>query len=181
MHYKGYILEMSEGGKRAKIEALGGRIFENLLVFYPYGEASNIQPDDTSLCTIFLPMNDESNAFCVPYNVPLQPSLEPSEKAVGNFKKGNKVTFKANGDIELTGAKDFLAKSLSNLEITATTEIKIIADEVKLEGISEIKADAPEVKLGDATALILSTLATITDSVGGACTIVSAGQTKVKA
>lgn len=166
MHYKGHILKMTDGGKRAEVEALAGRVFKDLLVLQNYGDASNIEPDDTSQCAIFLPMNEESNACCIPYNVPLQPSLEPTEKAVGNFKKGNMVTFKANGDVEVTGAKDFLATALGNLNITASAKITL---------------NAPDVSLGDATGFVLNDAAIITDSVGGACTIATAGQDKVKA
>lgn len=166
MIYKGYILEISQGGQRAKVKALGGRIFENLLILHPYGESSFMESDNSSLCWVFMPTNGDENSFCIPYNVPLQPELKQTEKVVGNFKTGNKVTFKANGDIELAGTNDFLAQTIENFNINASTKITL---------------NAPAIGLGDELGLVLNDQAAITDSVGGACVITSPGQTKVTA
>lgn len=104
MILKGFITEMKEGGKRAKVQTFENEIIDDVLMLYQYGEASNIQPDTTSLVLLLCPLGSKTNVFGVPYNVTLQPSLEASEKAVGNFKIGNKITFKANGDVEITSA-----------------------------------------------------------------------------
>lgn len=168
-------------GKVADVTGANNSLFTNVKLMMPYGYASNILINDNSLGVLLFLHGDRSNPLVIPINQEVQPDLESSEVAVGNFNQGGKLTFKANGDIEITGTKDLLATTLANIELTATTEAKITAGEVKLEGTAEVKADAPEVKLGDAISLVLNENAIITDSVGGACTITSAGQTKVKA
>ena len=167
-------------GKVADVTAANNSLFTNVKLLTPYGYASNILINDNSMGFLLFLNGDRSNPVVIPINQEVQPDLESSEVAIGNFNQGGKLIFKANGDIEITGAKDFLAATLENLELTATAETKIKANEVKLEGVSEIKIEAPEVKLGDAISLVLNENAVITDSVGGPCTISSAGQTKVK-
>tara|TARA_R110000787_G_scaffold11537_1_gene38111 strand:- start:4108 stop:4629 length:522 start_codon:yes stop_codon:yes gene_type:complete len=170
---KGWILQMEEGGKRAKIKTSEGEILDKVLMLYPYGEAGNIKASDTSLCLLIYPLGSKTNVFAVPYNTTVQPLLEPTEKAVGNFEKGNKITFKANGDVELTGTNDLIAATLANLDITASAKISL---------------SAPDILLGDAIANVLNTSATMqvvvsTGSSAGTypVTILTAGQTKVKA
>jgi hypothetical protein len=168
-------------GKVADVTGANKSLFTNVKLLTQYGYASNILINDNSMGLLMFLNGDRSNPRVIPFNQEVQPDLESSEVAIGNFNQGGKLIFKANGDIEITGAKDFLATTLENLELTATAETKIKANEVKLEGGSEIKIEAPEVKLGDATSLVLNENAVITDSVGGPCTISSAGQIKVKA
>ena len=103
---KGWIIQMYDGGKRAKIQTSEGEILDKVLMLYSYGEASNIESNDTSLCQLIYPLGSKTNVFAVPYDTTLQPVLEATEKAVGNFKKGNKITFKANGDVELIALGD---------------------------------------------------------------------------
>lgn len=173
MIYRGFVLETLEGGKRAKVKAIRGRIFSSALILHPYGESSNPPITANSACWVMCPLNDESNAFIIPYNTELQPSLESSEKSIGNFQLGNKITFKQNGDIVIDGQSDFLAQSLANLDIQATTSITL---------------NSSQVNLGDALGLVLNNLATMqvtipTGSSSGTypVTIVNPGQTKVKA
>lgn len=170
---KAILLEVLEGGKIAKVKTYDGQIIDNVVMLFPYGESSNPPIDGNSLIFLLYSLTSRSNLFGIPYNVPLQSALEPTEKQVGNFSVGNKVTFKANGDLEITGTNDFLAESLANLNINATTKITL---------------NAPDVSLGDAVGLVLNDAASMQVVISGGSsagtypvTIVSAGQTKVKA
>ena len=153
-------------GKVADVTGANNSLFTNVKLLMPYGYASNILINNNSLGLLLFLHGDRSNPAVIPINQVVQPDLESSEVAVGNFNQGGKLVFKANGDIEITGTKDLLATTLANIELTASSEAKITA---------------PEVKLGDAISLVLNENAIITDSVGGPCTITSAGQTKVTA
>jgi phage gp45-like len=159
---KGYISQVLEGGKLAKIVLADNSIIECLLL-YSYGENSNIEPDNNSLALVIGQSTD--NAMAIPFNIATQSILEATEKAVGNFKKGNKITFKKNGDIEITGTETLLA---------------IIA--------TKFKVNAPLIELADATAEVLNknaSMQVVIPSGSSAGTyqvdIINAGQTKVKA
>jgi phage gp45-like len=159
---KGYISQTLNGGKSAKIVLSDGVVVECLLLHF-YGESSNMEADNNSLVYVFGQNLD--NAMAIPFNITTQPALEATEKAIGNFKKGNKIIFKKNGDVELSGTTNFLA--------TISTKFKV---------------NAPLVELGDASALVLNQSAlmqVIIPSGSSAGTypvqINSAGQTKVKA
>lgn len=105
MIQKGFITEMKEGGKRAKVQTFEGEILDDVLMLYTYGEMSNISAGENSLVLLFCPLGSKTNVFGVPYDVPLQPTdLVAGEKSIGNFKVGNKIVFKANGDVEVTSA-----------------------------------------------------------------------------
>jgi len=169
---KGYITSTSEGGTKAQVQTLKGRVINDVTLLYPYGHASNIQNDDSSLVLLFSVMGSKTNIFGVPFNIPLQPELSTSEVSTGNFKKGNKITFKSNGDIEVVTDSDIL-ETVANLTTTATGKITL---------------SAPEVELGDAVDLALNQAAVMQVVIPGGSsagtypvTIVSAGQTKVKA
>lgn len=159
---KGYITQTLNGGRTAKIVLSDGAIIECLLL-YAYGDCSNIETDDNSLVLV-LGQNID-NAMAIPFNIATQLNLEPTERAVGNLKKGNKITFKKNGDIEIAGTETFLA-TIS----------------------SKFKVSAPIIELGDASANILNqnaSMQVVIPSGSSAGTYVvqinSAGQTKVKA
>ncbi len=98
---KGYLTRTYEGGMRGQVEIITGEIIDNVLLMYPYGFASNMETETNagSMVLLFKPMGSSTNIFGVPYNPLLQPKLAPTEAAHGNFKKGNKVTWKANGDV----------------------------------------------------------------------------------
>lgn len=171
MIQKGYLIEIKEGGRRARVKLLEEDI--DVLLLYPYGETSNMQKDESSLVLVLMPFGSKTNAFGIPYNALLQPELEISEKAVGNFKTGNKITFKQNGDIEVAGTNDFLATSLANLNVTASSAINLVA---------------PDVSLGDAISLVLNENASLSVTIPGGSSagtytvdINSAGQSKVSA
>lgn len=105
MIQKGFITEMKEGGKRAKVQTFEGEILDDVLMLYTYGDASNVAAGENSLVLLLCPLGSKTNVFGVPYDVPLQPTdLAAGEKAIGNFKTGNKIVFKANGDVEITSA-----------------------------------------------------------------------------
>lgn len=117
---KGYINSTKEGGRRAQVTTLQGEVLDDVLLLYPYGTMSNIQNDDSSLVLLFASMGSKTNMFGVPYNVLLQPALESGEFATGNFKVGNKATFKANGDIDIEG--------VANVNVTLTDTFNISND-----------------------------------------------------
>lgn len=107
MIIKGFILETSQGGQRAKIRISQGEILDNVLLLHPYGESNNIQNDESSQVLVLFANGSKTNPFGIPYNVLLQPLLEPTEKAVGNFKIGNKITFKEDGENDVIGNTNF--------------------------------------------------------------------------
>lgn len=107
MILKGFILSTSQGGRKARVKTIENEIITNVLLLHPYGETSNIQSDDSSQVLLLFPMNSKTNVVGIPYNVLLQPELELMEKAVGNFKKGNKITFKKNGENDVSGKTNF--------------------------------------------------------------------------
>jgi hypothetical protein len=172
---KGYLLKTSEGGARAQVRSATNEIIDNVLMLYPYGSASNMQREEEqgSMVLLLKSMGSKTNIFGIPYNPLLQPQLEPTEKAVGNFKQGNKITFKANGDIEVFTEQN-ININCADMNETATGDINQTAT-------GSVNIDGASVNLGDAVALVLNTTATILDSGGGTCTIVSPGQTKVSA
>lgn len=106
MIQKGYIQEILEGGLRAKVKTSQGDILDNVLLLHSYGESSNPIINANSLVLLFYAMGSKSVAFGIPYNPLLQPILENGEKAIGNFSSGNKMTFKANGDVEIENVSD---------------------------------------------------------------------------
>ena len=170
---KGYIISTSQGGLRCKVKTFENEILDNVLILQPYGDASNIEADETSLVLLFYPQGSKTSAFAIPYNPPLQPSLEITEKAIGNFKIGNQIVFKSNGDIVVNAENDLLAAALSNLNIQATTKITL---------------NAPDISLSDAVGLVLNDAATMQVVISGGSSagtypvdIVDAGQSKVKA
>jgi phage gp45-like len=170
---KAVILEILEGGKRAKVQTFQGEVIDDVVLLHSYGEASNPPINNNSLIYLYYSLGSKSVSFGIPYNVPLQPTLEIGEKATGNFLQGNKITYKANGDIEVSGSKDFLAESLENFKVTATTKIAL---------------DAPVVGLGDEIGFVLNDAAAMQVVIAGGSSagtypvvISSAGQTKVKA
>lgn len=115
MIQKGYITEVLEGGKKAKVQTFQGDVLDNVLLLHPYGESSNPSIDDYSLILLFFSLGSKSAAFGIPYNLPLQPTLESGEKVIGNLSIGNKITFKADNSIEV------IAEILSVTATTSTT------------------------------------------------------------
>ncbi len=111
----GYITEILEDGIKAKVRTLGGEVLNNVVLIHAYGETSDMEVDQSSMVLLFFALGSKSNAFGIPYNPPLQPVLEKSEKAVGNFKKGNKITFKKNGSIEIKATDSNLINLISTL------------------------------------------------------------------
>ena len=168
----GFIREVLEGGKFAKVETVQREVLNNVVLLHPYGESSNIQIDQSSQILLFFSLGSKSNCYGVPFNALLQPSLEAGEKAVGNFKVGNKITFKANGDIEVLTTNDVI-ETLVNKTINASGSVTI---------------NASTIDLADAIGLVLNDSATMQVVIAGGSSagtypvdIVSAGQTKVSA
>lgn len=159
---KGYISTILEGGKVAKIVLSDNSIHE-FLMLYSYGEGSNIGVGKNSLALVIGSSIDD--AMAIPFNIQTAKILDETEKAIGNFNKGNIITFKKNGDIVVAGTENFLA--------TIATKFKITA---------------PLIELGDASANVLNqnaSMQVIITSGSSAGTypvqINNAGQTKVKA
>lgn len=135
MLIKGFVLETSQGGRFAKVRTTENEIISNVLMLQAYGEAGNMESDDSSLVFLLFPLGSKTNAFGIPYNVLLQPSLEKTEKAVGNFKKGNYAKFKANGENDITGLTNFLA------DLNAASQIKVSG--IKVVGTQQATIAAP--------------------------------------
>jgi len=172
MIQKGFILEVSEGGERAKVKTFQGEILDNVLLLHPYGESSNPIIDATSNILLFFSLGSKTNAFGIPYNPLLQPNLESGEKVTGDLAVGNKITFKANGDVEVVATND-LIETMVNKTVTATTNITLAA---------------PAVDIGDAVGLVLNSAATMQVVIAGGSSagtypvdILTEGQTKVSA
>jgi hypothetical protein len=107
---KGFLLETSEGGQRAKIKISEGEILTNVLMLYPYGDASNMQKDKSSQVLVLFANNSKTNTFGIPYNVLLQPALELTERQVGNSKVGNGILFNKDGENDVVGNTNFGAE-----------------------------------------------------------------------
>ena len=126
MIQKGIIQEVLEGGLRAKVKTFQDEILDDVLLLHPYGESSNPIIDTSSLVLLFFALGSKTASFGIPYNPLLQPTLESGEKVVGNFPIGNKITFKANGDIEVLGTTVSLGDATGLvLNDTATMEVVI--------------------------------------------------------
>lgn len=158
---KGYLIKTIENGTRAQVETATGKIIDNVLMYYSYGYASNMESENNagSMVLLLLPNKSSTNAIGFPYNPLFQPNdLEPSEVTVGNLKRGcNKITFKANGDI--------VVDCQNNVTINGST-----------------------INLGDASSLVLNENADLSVTIpsgssAGTYTvdINAAGQTKVNA
>jgi phage gp45-like len=148
----GYINNTSEGGAKAQVTTLQDEVIDDVLLLYPYGFTSNIQNDANSSVLLLSSLGSDTNIFGIPYNVPLQPSLESQEAAVGNFKGTNKITFKANGDIEVIA---------EDVDITAT--------QLLLSGLADITGDvntAGVYKVGD-TQVVSAQGVSVPDATGG--------------
>jgi hypothetical protein len=180
MIQKGYILEILNDGLEAKVETLQGEVLNNVLLLHPYGSSSNPNIDNSSLILLFFSLGSKTNAFGIPYNPPLQSTLESGEKEVGNLSVGNKITFKANGDIEVLATNDLIENAI-NKTITATGDITATAD-------NSMTLSASTVDIGDAVDLVLNQSASMQVVIPGGSsagtypvTILTAGQTKVNA
>lgn len=169
---KGYLIKTSEGGKRAQIKSMTGEIIDDVLMLYPYGFTSNMQTEEEegSMVLLLKVMGSKTNIFGIPYNPILQPSLEETEVALGNFKKGNKITFKANGDVEVITEQN-VNINCAEINQTATGAVNIIGSTIDL-------ADAIGLVLNDSASM---TVDTTTSNPVQPVVIVSAGQTKVSA
>jgi hypothetical protein len=144
---------ISTQGKYAKVKLKDDSI-HSLLLFMPYGDCSN--PPANCPCLII--GESLNNAFALPYLPSSQPTLATNEKAIGNFKSTNSITFKANGDVIISG---------NNLDATAFAGL---------------------INLGSATSFVLNqnaTMQVVIPSGSSAGTyqvqILTAGQSKVKA
>jgi phage gp45-like len=176
MHYieKGYLVKTSEGGKYAQVRSLTGEIIDDVLMLYPFGSSSNMEREEQegSLVLLLKALGSKTNIFGIAYNPVLQPLLEEGDVSYYNPKNTNKITFKKNGDIE----------------VSSETAINVNADSINEQATSTINIDAPDINLGDAVGLLLNNAAVLQVTIPGGSsagtypvTIVSEGQTKVKA
>jgi phage gp45-like len=148
----GYINKTNDGGKTAQVTTVQDEVIDDVILLYPYGFASNIESDDNSMILLLNSMGSDTNIFGIPYNPPLQPALERREAATGNFKGINKITYKANGDIEIIA---------ENVDITAT--------QLLLSGLANIIGDVNTdgvFKVND-TQVISAQGASVPDATGG--------------
>ena len=128
MIIKGQIIEVSDGGKKAKVITSENEIIPNVRLLYPYGDSANPAQDETSQILLFFSLGSKTNAFGIPYNVLLQSNLQPNEKLIGNVKNGNVITFKANGDIEITSPKSLFSGLIDAVGNINTNGVYKVAD-----------------------------------------------------
>ncbi len=158
---KGKILETTQGGRFAKVETIGGQIISNVLLIFPHNSMSrpNIGDDDTDTNLVLLLQSiNEDNYFGLPYNVLLQPELEIGEYINGNLNKGNTIFFDKDGNITIT------SPSGNSIKINegGKTEIFNNSGNIEILGSNNVSVDGQDLDLGDATAAILNTSATMT-------------------
>ncbi len=159
---------------RAEVSTVNGQILNNVQILYPYGYYSKAKLNETSEILLLSSLGSKANLFGIPYNVPIEPTdLLDGEVQIKNpAVEDSKITFKQNGDIEITTNQD-LNQMINSLNITATAKVTI---------------NAPEIDLADAVGLVLNDSASMDVTVTGGSsagtypvTINNAGQTKVKA
>lgn len=150
---------LSVANKIARVQ-LKDKSIHDFLLYMPIGTAYN--PPANSNCFVVGESIDTAIVFV--YLPSKQPVLATNEVAIGNFSNTNKITFKANGDIEVAGA---------NLNALFSGDVSI---------------DGANIKLGDGTNNVLTQGASmqVTITVGNSAgtypvVINSAGQNKVKA
>jgi phage gp45-like len=136
---KAQLLSISNGGLRCKVKTFEGEILDNILILHPYGDASNPIIDKGSLVALFYPQGSKTSAFAVPYNPLLQPILEAGEKAVGNFAAGNKITFKKNGDIEISCSSALFSGLINAVGNINTSGV------YKVNGVQVLKEQQPAI------------------------------------
>lgn len=161
---KGKILETTQGGRFAKVETMGGQIFDDVLLIFPHNSMSRpkIGDDatDTNLVLLLQSINND-NIFGLPYNVLLQPELEIGEYIIGNFNKGSKLFFDKDGNISLEASdagKISIDNTTQSLQDLITQLITVIDN---LEVVDPISGDLP---ITAATSTALSTLQTNFDN-----------------
>lgn len=98
MIQQGFIISTSNGGKLAKILTTGGKTYNEVPVFNPYGVASNQQVP----CVLITPKCSSDNPLAIPYSYENLPDLEKGAVQFGNFANDAKILFKDNGEIEIS-------------------------------------------------------------------------------
>jgi hypothetical protein len=171
---KGFIISTTtrdDGALTAQVKIDQDDPINNVLLVFPTGFKSNPIGNKDGAMVYVTTLG--SNRFGFPFNPLKEPALENGESVFYGEKAGQSITCKANGDIVIEGASDFLAETLKNLNITASEKIIL---------------NASEVELGDAVDLVLNESAVMditipSGSSAGTYTvnITNAGQTKVKA
>ncbi len=90
-------------------------------IMLPYGLYAN--PGADSIAVVFNVNGQEENQVAIPYDPYGRfKDLEPGEVAVGNIVKGSKITFKANGDIDIESAGNININSADKVNINGDTE-----------------------------------------------------------
>ena len=150
---KGYINNTfkKDGALRAQIQIDQDDPIEDVLMVFPYGHASN-PPSSIDGAMVLLFMNRSLN-FAIPFNPLLEPLLESGEVSIGNFDVGNKVTFKANGDIEIVNnSASVKMANDGNIDINGT-DVTIACDNADITASAIATVDAPAIELGSGATL----------------------------
>lgn len=108
----------------------------DVLLIFDYGVYSNPETDEGS--PMVLLFKNRGLNFAIPNHPLLSVLLEKGEVFTGNPSVKNGFIYKANGDIEVTGTSDFLAQTLNNLNVIATTKITLNAPLVSSNGVLDI-------------------------------------------
>jgi len=156
--------------------------------------------ENSTRCIIFKIMGKRSNAFCIPYDVINQeinlPFANDGDFIQGSVYSGCKITYKVNGDIEVQASGDnqqisINGKTISingeSIAINGSNEINLNSEVCNIENqttninsSATVNINGSMVNIADAVGFALNETAQILDSLGAPCTIVNAGQTKVK-
>jgi phage gp45-like len=154
---KGHILETKEGGRFAKIQGMRGEIFDDVLLVYPYGFNSNIGTGDSTLALVFYGTGSSTNAFAIPYDILSQStSLEQNEVSLGDFKDGNKITFKKDGSILIESGSTNIT-ILKDGNVTVTSPLVNFSADVNVAGVYKV----------DGTQVVSNQGAAVPDATGG--------------
>lgn len=155
----GYLVRVQ--GDKAQVNIQGETVEAQIVYSYGLHGRPPVTANTFAIC--FAPNNNTNNYFCIPFNLSIYPNLANGEIIIENSNAS--VSFSATGNITINASQDVTVNSV-NATINASTQASIAA---------------PVVNLADATADVLNANAVIQDSLGGACTITNAGQSKVKA
>lgn len=110
------------------------------LLLFSYGGTSRIAVDGSSFALVLFPEESSNNPLAIPYNVLLQPTdLASGENAVGNFKVGNNIKFRADGSIEIDSLTSNLNISAAEVDIDGNVNTTGVykVDDVQVVGGQE--------------------------------------------
>lgn len=120
---KGYLIRTYQGDlgqQLAQVKLRADEVIDDVLMLYPYGFASRMQREEQegSMVLLLKIGGSKTNIFGIPYNPLFFQDLEETEVKIGNPKQKNTVTFKANGDIEVTTQQNININASKNIDLS---------------------------------------------------------------